>query len=215
MTPYPTRLRFCHRHHRRINRILGAIAVILLLPGCSPTSTKPTDAVIRSVGAGTADNIPKPSAPRVPSSQQEAQDTVISYLQKTVDSLPRGTKLDATDFRGGANMSCEDEPMTDTPPTRFEYWTHVTADNGASTDDLITKTGDTWRSWGADVKERDDFRKPNRFGYLPDGYELQIKGAAKPGYPPTLIVTSPCFPGQVARRDIPSPRVIEQTSQGS
>lgn len=158
-------------------------------------------------------DVPKPSAPKIPASQQEAQDTVIGYLQKTVDSLPRGTKLDATDFRGGANMSCEDEPMTDTPPTRFEYWTHVTADSVASTDDLIKKAGDAWRSWGADVKERDDFRKPNRFGYLPDGYELQIKGAAKPGYPPTLIVTSPCFPGEVARADVPSPQKIEQSPQ--
>lgn len=198
-------------------QILSAIAAIALASGCSTEnprgSAEPTGATI--IGGDTVTDVPKPSAPKIPASQQEAQDTVIGYLQKTVDSLPRGAKLDATDFRGGANMSCEDEPMTDTPPTRFEYWTHVTADNGASTDDLINKAGDAWRSWGADVKERDDFRKPNRFGYLPDGYELQIKGAAKPGYPPTLIVTSPCFPGEVARTDISSPRVIEQTPQGS
>lgn len=192
MILYRTRPRSCLKRHTQVSQILSALVIVALTAGCSPTT-------------------PQESGPKIPASQQEAQDAVFNYLQRTVDSLPRGTTLDANDFRGGANMSCEDEPMTDTPPTRYEYWTNVVADAGASTDDLISKTGDAWRGWGAEVKERDDFRKPNRFGYLPDGYELQIKGAAKSGYPPTLIVTSPCFPGEVARTDIPSPRLIEQS----
>ncbi len=49
--------------------------------------------------------IPTPSAPKIPSSQQEAQDTVLHYLQKTVAGLPAGTVLDSTDFRGGGKCT--------------------------------------------------------------------------------------------------------------
>jgi hypothetical protein len=59
---------------------------------------------------------------------------------------------------------------------------------------LIAKTGGVWKSRGWYLFERDDFRKPNRFSYAPDGYSLQIKGKSQPGYPPSLEGLSPCFP---------------------
>lgn len=42
--------------------------------------------------------------------------------------------------------------------------------------------------------ERDGFRKPNQFGYGPDGYRMQIVIPAQDGYPPTLAGSSPRFP---------------------
>lgn len=44
---------------------------------------------------------PTPTAqdPKIPSSQQEAQDTVLRYLQQTVDALPAGSTLDGSRYR--------------------------------------------------------------------------------------------------------------------
>jgi hypothetical protein len=155
---------------------------------------------------------PTPSSPKIPKSQQEAQDTVLHYLQKTVNGLPPGTVLDSTDFRGGGNVPCDDYMGPGKPPTEYEYWTHVNGPHSASSDALVVRAGDVWRSWGFNVIECDEFRKPNRFGYAPDGYRLQIKGPSKPDYPPTLIGSSPCFPGELARDDIGAPKVIKQNS---
>ncbi|SHP44857.1 Uncharacterised protein [Mycobacteroides abscessus subsp. abscessus] len=162
------------------------------------------------------ESVPTPASPRIPTSQQEAQDAVLRYLQKTVDGLPPGTVLDSTDFRGGGNVPCDDNfTGPGKPPTEYEYWTHVMGPPGASSDELVAATGEVWRSWGLTVVERDDFRKPNRFGYAPDSYRLQIKGPGSPGFPPTLIVSSPCFPGNLVRDDIPAPSVIKRTATGS
>lgn len=162
------------------------------------------------------DPTPSVRSPKIPKSQQEAQDTVLQYLQKTVDGLPPDTVLDSTDFRGGGNVSCDDDHTgPGNPPTEYEYWTHVNGPHGTSSDELVVRAGEVWRSWGFTVTERDDFRKPNRFGYAPDGYRLQIKGPSKPGYPPTLIGSSPCFPGELARTDIGAPKVIKQGSSGT
>ncbi|SRX92132.1 hypothetical protein [Mycobacterium shimoidei] len=161
---------------------------------------------------------PTPAAPspKIPSSQQEAQDTVLHYLQKTVDGLPPGTVLDSTDFRGGGNVPCDDDYMgPGKPPSEYEYWTHVNGPPGTAPDELIVRAGDLWRSWGFNVIERSGFEKPNRFGYAPDGYKLHIDAAYPPGYPPTLIVSSPCFSGDLVREDIPAPKVIKQKSPGA
>jgi hypothetical protein len=56
---------------------------------------------------------------------------------------------------------------------------------GVDPDVIIAKVGDIWKSWGWYVIEREGFYKPNRFGYAPDGYSLQIM-ASQPGYPPSL-----------------------------
>ncbi|BBZ67198.1 hypothetical protein MINS_26270 [Mycolicibacterium insubricum] len=156
-------------------------------------------------------DMPRPSAPKVPQSQQEAQDTVFGYLQRTVDALPAGTKLDSTDFRGGGNFNCDDEPaQPGTSPVAYDYWTHAIVPPGVSADDLVEAAGKAWQSWGMRVLERDEFRKPNRFGYPADGYSLQIKGPSKPGYPPTVIVSSPCFPAEHARDGLPAPTIFTQ-----
>src|ERR1700736_2010547 len=48
-----------------------------------------------------------------------------------------------------------------------------------------------WKQWGWQVIERDGFTKPNRFGYAPDGYVLQIEARPDPKYPPSLVGSSP------------------------
>jgi hypothetical protein len=158
---------------------------------------------------------PTPSvrSPKVPSSQQQAQDTALQYLQKTVDGLPPGTVLDSTDTIGGSNLSCDDDYMgPGSGPTEYSLSTHVIAPERITPVDLIAHTGNVWRGWGLKVIERSGFEKPNRFGYPSDGYRLQIEAAYPPGYPPTLTVITPCFPGDLRQDGLPFPRVIRQTS---
>lgn len=60
--------------------------------------------------------------------------------------------------------------------------------------------------------ERDEFRKPNQFGYGPDGYRLQIVSASPTSFPPTINAISPCYPGTIARDDIAFPIQIASDS---
>lgn len=143
----------------------------------------------------------------VPPSQQQAQDTLVSYLEKTIEALPPGTAYDSGRYSvTGRNISCDDDFMgPGEPPTNFTTKGDLVVPEGVDTDTLIPKVGDIWRSWGWYVFERDGFRKPNQFGYGPDGYRLQIVAANPAGYPPTLSAVSPCFPGDIARDDVAFP----------
>ena len=80
--------------------------------------------------------------------------------------------------------------------------------DGTSADTAIKRAGETWKSWGWYVTERDGFYKPNQFGYGPDGYRLQIMAAAKPGYPPSLESISPCFPADLPDNRSPFPPIL-------
>ncbi len=155
---------------------------------------------------------PRVRSPKIPSSQQQAQDTVLQYLQKTVDGLPPGAVLDSTDTIGGSNASCDDDYTSPgRGPTEYSVWAHVVAPAGVMSADLIARIGDLWRGWGLTVMERSGFEKPNRFGYGPDGYVLQVKSAYPPDYPPTIIGSSPCFPGDLRQDGLPFPKVIRQS----
>lgn len=159
---------------------------------------------------------PTAASPKVPGSQREALNTVLQYLQRTVDGLPPGTMLDGTDARGGANLSCDDNYSgPGSGPTEYIVATDVVGPAGLKPTDLIARTGDLWRNWGFTVVERDGFEKPNQFGYPPDGYRVQIEAAYPADYPPTLTVTSPCFPGGLRRDNLPIPPVIHQTTHAS
>ncbi len=61
--------------------------------------------------------------------------------------------------------------------------------------------------------ERDGFRKPNQFGYGPDGYRLQIVAAYPPEYPPAVNAMSPCFPGDIASDDVAFPGQISAVTK--
>ncbi|WP_232315542.1 hypothetical protein [Mycobacterium celatum] len=156
---------------------------------------------------------PVAPSPKVPSSQQEAQDTVLHYLQKTVDGLPPGTVLDSSDSQGGSNLACDDNYTGPGPgPTEYTAAMHVIGPEGTAPAELVARSGELWQSWGLTVMERNGFEKPNRFAYATDGYRLQIEAAYPPQYPPTLTVISPCFSGDVRRDGLPFPKVIHQSA---
>lgn len=146
----------------------------------------------------------------VPTSQQQAQDTVIGYLKKTLQALPAGAVFDRSRSAGSGNTPCNDEP-TGVPPNEFSDIRDAVFPPGTNLDAMIAKAGDIWQDWGWYVLERDGFRKPNRFGYAPDGYSLQIVAANPTGYP-TITGVSPCFPGELARDDIRVPVVLKADS---
>ncbi|WP_264019862.1 hypothetical protein [Mycolicibacterium setense] len=149
----------------------------------------------------------------VPQSQQEAQDTVLRYLKRTVDALPPGTVLDATRYgSAGSTGYCDDNDSTPTAPRNFSTIGELRSPPGTDNNATVRKVGDIWRSWGWSVTERDEFRKPNQFGYGPDGYRLQIVSASPTTFPPTMDAISPCYPGTIARDDISFPMQIASES---
>ncbi len=146
--------------------------------------------------------------PVVPASQQQAQDTLLGYLKKTLRALPPETTLDATRYSGGTNTPPCKDVDTGIPPVSFSTIGELKLPPGVHPDAIIAKVGDIWKSWGWYVMERDGFYKPNRFGYAPDGYSLQIMASPQPGYPPTLEGVSACFPGNLPNNRSPFPMVV-------
>ena len=163
------------------------------------------------------ESMPTPASPKIPRTQQEAQDTVLRYLQQTLNVLPPGSSLDGARYiAGGDTRYCEDDPSGPDAPVRFSDWRDLQTPASIDFNSLITQVGELWKSWGWQVLERDGYEKPNRFGYAPDGYILQIAAAHPATYPPTIIGASPCYPGNLRRDDIPrNPPVITQTTPGS
>lgn len=143
-----------------------------------------------------------------PVSQQEAQDTVLGYFEMTLHALPSGTVIVATHY-GGAETTgpCNGAVAGTDPPQEFSAIGQLETP-GPGSDRTIVAVGDTWKSWGWWVFERDDFRRPNRFGYAPDGYAFQIQVSDLPGYPPTVSAISPCYSHAAARDDAPFPAMI-------
>jgi hypothetical protein len=189
--------------------------LVVLIAGCGQHSrlgpTIPTGATILGGPDMTSASPPPPGwteRPVVPTSQQQAQDTVLGYLKKTLQALLPGTTLDATRYTGGTNTAPCQDVETGTPPSNFTTIAELKLPPGTSADAVIANAGDTWKSWGWYVVERDGFYKPNRFGYGPDGYRLQIMAAPQPGYPPSLQGISPCFPGNLPNDRSPFPMVL-------
>lgn len=149
----------------------------------------------------------------VPESQQQAQDTVFGYLKRTLDGLPPGTVLDATRYgSAGSTGYCDDNDSTPTAPRNFTTIGELRSPQGTDNNAAVRKVGEIWRSWGWDVIERDEFRKPNQFGSGPDGYRLQIVSASPTSFPPTVDAFSPCYPGTLVRTDIGFPMQIASGS---
>jgi hypothetical protein len=147
-----------------------------------------------------------PTSSPPPQSQQEAQDTLAGLITRTLAGLPEGTVWDGSRFGGpGYNIHCNDEDTSPAAPKRFQVIGEVEAPAGTTAETVIAAVGDVWHRWGWRVEERDGFRKPNRFGYAPDGYRLQIVAPGRDGYPPVLEGSTPCFPGEIARDGIAFP----------
>ncbi|TXH20014.1 MAG: hypothetical protein E6R06_23020 [Mycobacterium sp.] len=163
-------------------------------------------------GPASADPPPPPGwkqNPVIPTSQQQAQDTIVGYLKKTLAALPAGTTVDASRYGGGiTTVGCNDNDNSPTAPQEFSTWGDLNLPPGTDIASAIAQVGDIWKSWGWYVIERDGFRKPNRFAYGPDDYRLQIEAAYPEGYPPTLSGVSPCFPGDVPKERTSFPTVL-------
>lgn len=125
----------------------------------------------------------------------------------------QGKLLDGSRYVvGGDTQYCEDEPSGPNAPVRFSDWRDIKTPPGIDFNALVAQVGDLWKSWGWQVIERNGYDKPNRFGYAPDGYVLQITASYPPTYPPSIIGASPCYPGNLRRNDIQrNPPVITQT----
>jgi hypothetical protein len=198
--------------------LAGVIALTAALAGCARHDNSLGPAVpsgATEIGGTPMTSAPPPPAdwhPHTvpPTSQQQAQDTLVGYLQRTLSALPPGTTLDATRYSGaGSNAPCDDNPTgPGKPPTEFSTTADLKLPAGIDPNDTIFKIGDTWKSWGWYVIERDGFQKPNRFGYAPDGNSLQVEAAYPPGSPPTVNGTTPCYHGELQRDDIPIPEVL-------
>lgn len=196
-------------------RLLGALVMIVLVVACShdrppglPTSTGAT-----ATGGSSMEATPPPPPgwklePVIPKTQQQAQDTVIGYLKKTLQALPPGTTLDASRYSGGGSVHPCKDVETGTPPMEFATNGDLTLPAGVDTNTIVAKAGDIWKSWGWQVYEREGFYKPNRFGYAPDGYILQIVARYEPGYAPTLQGVSPCFPADLPADRSPFPTIL-------
>lgn len=91
----------------------------------SAQPTRPAHPHRRNDSRRTSHDIRFPTAaglterPVVPSSPQQAQDTVLGYLKKTLRALPSGTTLDATRYSGGTNTASRQDVETGTPPGNF------------------------------------------------------------------------------------------------
>lgn len=196
--------------------IAAALLVVVSVGACGHESPLgppiPPGATVLGGGAPVTSAPPPPPGWKlrtiVPSSQQQAQDTVLEYLKKTLRALPPGTTLDATRFSGGASAAPCEDAISGTPPKDFSTIGDLKPPPGTDPVAIVAKTGDIWKSWGWYVFERDGFNKPNRSGYAPDGYRLQIVSAYPAGYPPTLIGISPCFPGNLPDDRSPFPMVL-------
>lgn len=202
--------------------VLVPLAVIgVATTGCHATneggiSSSPTTTSRSAVAEISMEPTPNAPTPKVPASQQEARDTVLRYLQQTVDGLPKSSTLDGSRYGGSRTLYCDDEPANENSPVRFEDWRDVHLPAGATTSAVVSQIGDMWKSLGWQVIERDGFPKPNRFGYPPDGYSLQITARDDPSQAPSVIAVSPCFPGNLKDDSVPNtPPLLSQTQPAS
>ncbi|AWG55036.1 hypothetical protein [Mycobacteroides abscessus] len=157
--------------------------------------------------------IPTAKNPKIPTSQQEAQDTVLRYLQDTLNALPKGSTLDGTRYSLGRVIECDDNDTRPNAPVHFEDWRDIKLPAGTDFNAIINQVGELWKAWGWQVLERDGFNKPNRFGYAPDGYSLDIQASGQSDYAPSMSGGSPCFSGALQdKNSLDGPAVITQTT---
>lgn len=194
---------------------VAALTAAVFVAGCGHSGrlgpATPTGATILGGPNMTSAAPPPPGwteRPVIPTSQQQAQDTVIGYLKKTLQALPAGITLDATRYSGGTNTAPCKDVETGTSPNNFTTIGELKLPDGTSPDSVIAQAGEVWKHWGWYVTERDGFYKPNQFGYGPDGYRLKIMAPAKPGYPPSLEAISPCFPATLPDNRSPFPTIL-------
>jgi hypothetical protein len=165
--------------------LIGMILTAVALAGCNEKGSAPM--------------------PFEPESQRQVQTILATYLRHTLAAMPPGTVIDAGRFAGaGHNSPCDDAPSD--AQMRFHTIGELRTPGNSTGLQALAAAGEVWRRWGWRVVERPEFRAPNRFGYSPDGYRIQITAAA--GASPIVQASSPCFPRLIARDDIAFPMII-------
>jgi hypothetical protein len=200
---------------QRFGHCAAALLMALLAASCGHPGRLgppiPTGATVLGGPEMTSASPPPPGwteRPVVPASQQQAQDTLIGYLRKTLQSLPTGIALDANRYSGGTNTPPCQDVETGVSPNSLTTIGDLQLPPGVGPDVVISSAGEAWKGWGWYVVERDGFYKPNRFGYGPDGYRLQIHAAPQPVYSPTLQADSPCFSADLPSDRSPFPMIL-------
>jgi hypothetical protein len=203
------------RRAHRASRLIVLAAAGLLMMSChaNPPPGPPTPTGATILGGPPMTSTP-PTPPgwkvqiAVPASQQQARDTVLTYLKKTLGAMPPGVVFDASRYSGGTSaVPCNDTTHNANAPVQFAATGDLKLPPGVDGGNLIAEVGDIWKTWGWWVFERDGMYKPNRSGFSPDGYELHIGVPGLPG-PPSITGSSPCFPHDIARDDLPFPTTI-------
>lgn len=134
---------------------------------------------------------------------------MVALFQRTVDAFPKGTALDLSRYsRAGSPATCDDDATSPDAPINFAQVSDMRLLPGRNAQPTVAKLGDIWRSWGWKVIERDDFPKPNRFAYAPDGYRLQVE-SSDPPYTPSVSAISPCMRGVRVDYATLMPTIIE------
>ena len=119
-----------------MNGITSRVAILLVI------------AIVAACGQHRPPEPPLPSGrPVVPTSQQQAQDTVLGYLKKTLEALPTGTVFDRARYAGSGNTPCNDEP-TGVPPNEFSDIRDALFPPETDPEAMIAKAGEIWQGWG-------------------------------------------------------------------
>ncbi|WP_156181166.1 hypothetical protein [Mycobacterium nebraskense] len=133
----------------------AALAVVTFVGGCSHHSPlgPPTPTGATPLGGPTMESKPPPPPgwklqPAIPATRQQAQDTVIAYLKKSMQALPPGITPDATRYSGGASVAPCQDVTSGTSPMEFATNGDLTLPPGTGPEGIIAKTGDIWKSWG-------------------------------------------------------------------
>ena len=123
------------------------LVTVVAVAGCGGGSSLgppvPSDAT--EIGGPPVASAPPPPAgwsPKdvVPTSQQQAQDTLVGYLKRTLHALPPGTALDSTGFSGpGHNIGCDDDATDKGAPVHFQTIANVTVPGNPNPTTTIKK----------------------------------------------------------------------------
>lgn len=131
----------------------------------------------------------------------KARAQVYTYLQRSVDALPKGPSLGLQPDPGtqrqalspGGMLGCSDQPGASSKNTpgsyQVSYWVNgvPNGQQGEYTKKLVA----TWTKWGWTQKKRFD-PKMTVFD-SPDGYTISVTNADNGPGGVSLSATSPCF----------------------
>ena len=142
--------------------------------------------------------------------QEEAQRGTTEHFQRTVNELPLGTSFDVlTTDTPGSNVPCGEWTDSTQQLLLFEDIRWVTLAPGFDNSALESALERIWTAAGWEVIKNDPrIVTPNLVAITADGYRLLMRYNGPKNDEPSVTVSSPCFPRNAARYDIPVPTSI-------